>query len=65
MKLRDYRIQKNVTLAWLAERVGVSEVAMSRYERGVRVPRRDIMRRIEEVTEGAVRPNDHYSEEAA
>ena len=61
MKLRDYRRQTEITLAALAKKVGVSEVAMSRYERGERMPRPVIMRDIERVTDGKVRPNDFVS----
>ena len=60
MKLKSYRTEKNITLADLAAKVGVSEVAMSRYERGERIPRRDVMSKIEQVTDGAVQPNDFF-----
>lgn len=60
MKLADYRKQRSLTLAELAGQVGVSEVAMSRYENGHRIPGRDVMARIVAVTDGAVQPNDFY-----
>lgn len=62
MKLDLYRRQRGVTLAFLAALVGVSEVAMSRYERGSRIPRPEIMRRIVTATEGAVQPNDFHAD---
>lgn len=63
MKLRHYRDTHNLTLAQMAELVGVSEVSMSRYERGDRMPRPEVMRKIGEVTGGAVRPNDFFGAE--
>lgn len=63
MKLRQYRDTHNLTLAQMAEQVGVSEVSMSRYERGDRMPRPEVMRKIGEVTGGAVRPNDFFGAE--
>lgn len=62
MKLQEYRKQKDMTLAEVAEKVGVTEVAISRYERGERIPRPAIMQKIEEITDGFVRPNDFVSE---
>jgi transcriptional regulator with XRE-family HTH domain len=63
MKLRTYREENGLTLAQMAEKVGVSEVSMSRYERGDRMPRPEVMRKIGEVTGGAVRPNDFFGAE--
>jgi transcriptional regulator with XRE-family HTH domain len=64
MKLQEYRKQEKLTLVELAQQVGVTEVAISRYERGERLPRPSVMRKIEEVTGGLVRPNDFLSEAA-
>ena len=64
MKLDRYRAENKITLAALAKEVGVSEVAMSRYERGERTPRPTIMRAITAATGGAVTPNDFISEAA-
>ncbi|AWK85052.1 helix-turn-helix domain-containing protein [Azospirillum thermophilum] len=58
MELKEYRDAKSITLAGLAAAVGVTEVAMSRYERGIRFPRPEIIERIEEATDGAVRAED-------
>ncbi len=52
-----------LTLAQLAERVGVTKISLSRYERGERIPTREIMQKIVEATVGAVQPNDFYSGE--
>jgi transcriptional regulator with XRE-family HTH domain len=61
MKLRTYREENGLTLAQMADKVGVSEVSMSRYERGDRMPRPEVMRKIGEVTGGAVRPNAPFN----
>lgn len=57
MQLRQYRLAKGLTLAALAQKVGVTDVSLSRYENG-RMPRRAIVRKISEVTGGAVQAND-------
>ena len=63
MKLLDWRTAQALTLAQLAERVGVTKISLSRYERGERIPAREIMQKIAAVTDGAVQPNDFYSDE--
>lgn len=63
MKLLDWRTAQALTLAQLAERVGVTKISLSRYERGERIPAREIMQKIVEATVGAVQPNDFYSGE--
>ena len=60
MKLRPWRISRNLTLVELAVKVGVTFNALARYERGERVPRRDIMERIVRATAGRVQPSDFY-----
>ena len=60
MKLRSWRISRNLTLVQLAVKVGVTFNALARYERGERVPRRDIMGRLVRVTAGRVQPSDFY-----
>lgn len=59
MKLKHYRKKHGLTLEAMAEQVGVSEAAMSRYENG-RVPAKEVMDRIIAVTNGAVQPNSFY-----
>ena len=60
MKLRDYMQERGWKDADLAQRIGVSVQAANRYRRGMRIPERDVMRRIVEVTGGAVTPADFY-----
>lgn len=61
MKLSNWRKAQNppLTLADVAKRIDRSEAATSRYENG-RVPEPDTMRRIHDLTGGAVTPNDFY-----
>jgi transcriptional regulator with XRE-family HTH domain len=59
MKLRDYRVQNNLTQSQLGNLIGISAVAICRYENGVK-PKPDVMSKIVEITQGAVTPNDFY-----
>lgn len=45
-KLRDHRRRKRLTQADAARQLGISQSLVSMVERGERVPRREIMRRI-------------------
>lgn len=58
MKLSAYRAKESLTLAAMAERVGVGESAMSRYETGSRRPEWSVLARIMEITNGEVTAND-------
>ena len=61
MDLRRYLDARNIPIAVFAETLGVSVQAVHRYLNGERVPRPDVMIRIKQVTNGAVKPNDFYS----
>ena len=56
--LRRWRLKQRLTLAALAERVGVDLSNLARYERGERTPRPAVLARIRDVTGGAVTAND-------
>lgn len=56
--LRRWRLTQRLTLAALAERVGVDLSNLARYERGERMPRPAVLARIRDVTQGAVTAND-------
>jgi transcriptional regulator with XRE-family HTH domain len=56
--LKKFRRDKGLTLAVLAKRIGVSAAAVSRYERGIRVPRYKTMLKIREVTNDNVGLDD-------
>jgi transcriptional regulator with XRE-family HTH domain len=60
MKLQDYRQQNGISPTQLAELLAVSPMAVSRYERGQRIPEPPVMQRIAEATGGAVTANDFY-----
>ena len=60
MKLSEYRKSAGLTLGQLAEAVGVSDMAIGRYERGERTPKSKVMVQIVKVTDGAVQPNDFF-----
>ncbi len=60
MRIREYLRQAGLTVTAFAAEVGVSEAAMSRYARGKRAPRPDVVRRIAAASGGRVQPNDLF-----
>jgi transcriptional regulator with XRE-family HTH domain len=58
MKLRDWRKMKRLTLEQVGARLGTTGVSVGRYEREERMPDRDTLRKISEVTKGDVTAND-------
>lgn len=61
MKLSDFIEQNGLTHEQMAELVGDCSVSgLRKWLRGERVPRPDQMRRISEITNGLVSPNDFY-----
>jgi DNA-binding transcriptional regulator YdaS (Cro superfamily) len=58
MKLSDYILQKNMTVAAFAQLIGVTPKAVDHWIGGVRYPRPVQMQKIVEATAGAVMPND-------
>lgn len=65
MKLTAFRKEQNLTRAALADLIGVSGAAITRYEDQGRIPDSRVMKRIMEVTGGKVTPNDFYAESSA
>ena len=59
MTLTEFREKKKMTMTALAEKLELTVAAVSYYEKG-RVPRRDIIARIEEFTNGWVKAQDFY-----
>ncbi len=64
MKLAQFIKDTNLTHAEFARRIGVSQVAVTRYVRGERVPRPAEMRSIVRETDGQVTPNDFLDDDA-
>lgn len=60
MTLNEYIAQQGITASEFARRLGVSAETVRRYREGERIPRREEMQRIFEVTGGAVAPNDFF-----
>lgn len=60
MKLRVYRALANLTQQALAERLGVSELSVIKYEGGTTIPSREGLLRIYQLTGGLVAPNDFF-----
>lgn len=60
MKLQDYLAEKKISHQDFGKLVGASEFGVRKWVRGERVPRNDAMRKIQEVTGGAVGPADFF-----
>lgn len=60
MKLRIWRESRNLTRVEMGDLVGTTSEAIRLYERGDRIPHKDIMVRLWEISDGAVMPNDFY-----
>lgn len=58
MKLQDWVIEKGLTAADVAEKLGTSNIAVGRYLRGERMPHAGIVERIISLTGGAVTAQD-------
>lgn len=65
MTLREWLAAHHLTDGAFARRIAASESAVRRWRVGERWPRPKAMRRITEATNGAVTPNDFFTQEAA
>ncbi len=61
MQLKSYLDRQKISRATFAVSIGVTEVAVTRYINGDRIPRPAKMALIEAVTKGAVKPNDFFA----
>ena len=62
MRLSDYLQESGLSAAEFGRKAGITHrVTMSRYVRGLRIPRPDEMGRITAASEGAVTANDFYA----
>ncbi len=58
--LQTYLFQNCLSREWFAGEVGIGVDSLSRYINGKRIPSKDIMQKIYEVTGGHVRPDHFY-----
>lgn len=65
MTLANWLKSQALNQGAFAAKIGATQTAVSRYCSGKRIPPRHIMRRIVEVTDGAVTPNDFYGVDGA
>ncbi|MCA3264946.1 MAG: helix-turn-helix transcriptional regulator [Azospirillum sp.] len=65
MTLDSWRIAQQLSFAELGRRLGCSRTQSLRLCRGDRTPDREMMRRVGELTGGAVTPNDFFAEAVA
>lgn len=61
MTIDEFLQTQSINAAEFAKKLGVSAETVRRYANGSRTPAREVMKRIVDVTEGAVTPNDFYS----
>lgn len=60
MTLAEFISSTKISRRDFAAIIGVSEVSVTRYLQGSRIPSKDEMLRIAKATDGAVTPNDFY-----
>lgn len=58
MKLNDFLYVRCISKSSFAERIGTTTATVSRIGSGLVVPRRELLQRIHEQTDGLVTPND-------
>ena len=61
--MNDWLTSRGESRARFAQRIGVTAEAVRLWCAGERMPRREVMARIGDVTEGQVRPVDFYQTE--
>jgi transcriptional regulator with XRE-family HTH domain len=64
MQLKTYLSENSVSLSEFARLVGASEGGIRKWLTGERVPRPEAVRKIQEVTGGAVTANDFFESAA-
>lgn len=64
MNLREYLTTQSLTIPAFAELIGVKVQSVHRYVNGERVPRREVMDKIQAATGGKVQPNDFFAKVA-
>ena len=60
MELKSYLDEQSLTCDFFAKLVGVTERAVIKWRRGERIPRPEHLKKINEITDGAVGPNDFF-----
>ena len=60
MTLTEYLQHRDITAVQLAAELGIDQSSLSRIIRGDQLPRKPLMRRIYQVTDGQVTPNDIF-----
>lgn len=60
MDLESYRNKNGITRKQFAQMIGVTQMTVGRYERGLLIPSPENMRKIYDVTGGQVSPADFY-----
>ena len=63
MKLKEYLIITKQSIEDFSHKLGLSYAAVRLYVNAGRVPTPKVMRRIVDITNGAVQPNDFFADE--
>lgn len=63
MKLKEYLTLKRQSIEDFSRELGLSYAAVRLYVNASRVPTPKVMRRIVDITNGAVQPNDFFADE--
>jgi len=64
MKIKEYIEHQNITASQFAERVGISNGALSLYISEKRFPRHPVARRMIDISNGAIKWDDIYPKAA-
>lgn len=64
MKLKEYLMLKKQSIDDFSHELGLSYAAVRLYVNAGRVPTPKVMRRIVDITNGAVQPNDFFADDA-
>ena len=60
MRLVDWMVSKDIKDSKMADMIGVSRVAICMYRNNQRIPKKDVMIKIMDITKGKVMANDFY-----
>lgn len=64
MTLAQFLDQNKLTDTAFAAQIGVTAEAVRRYRNGARTPKRAVLAKISDATQGAVQPGDFYASQA-
>jgi len=60
MRLKKWMTQKSINDEQLSQMLGISRPAVTMYRNDQRIPKKEIMIKLRQITKGEVSPNDFY-----